>query len=187
MTWKRLCRISRPRFWFYLLGPFLVGCAAAGLFVPGIERSFISSFFCFYGLFFYFRQLFVWVKIFLIMKRIVIIQKQGYEDLIRPRNARCFSGHFVCAHSAAVILPRAACIRAHSPTAIQRLGSGEGRPFLDTVFNGPISFRSCELRDLTHRVPPDACYRRPVLVYGHACLLSDSDQDADRTARLKRS
>lgn len=30
MTWKQLLKTSRPRFWFYVLGPYLLGLAAAG-------------------------------------------------------------------------------------------------------------------------------------------------------------
>lgn len=38
MTWKQLLKTSRPRFWFYILGPYLLGVAAARH-LGGLEES----------------------------------------------------------------------------------------------------------------------------------------------------
>ncbi len=200
MTWKRLCRISRPRFWFYLLGPFLVGCAAAGLFVPGIERSFIQLFLLLLtGLFFLFpANLFLYGvnDLFDYETDRHNPKKQGYEDLIRPPERPMFlrSLSFALIPVAVIFLLASPLVSAlialflllaygYSAPPVR----AKGRPFLDTVFNGLYLLPGlASYAILTHRVPPSMlviaglCWCMAMHAYS-----AIPDQDADRTAKVE--
>ncbi len=81
---KTLLRISRPRFWIYLLGPFLIGVAANGLNQPLLPILI-------YGLYFTVpANLLIYGvnDIFDYQTDILNEKKQGYETLVRPNDRR---------------------------------------------------------------------------------------------------
>ncbi|MDQ3159110.1 MAG: prenyltransferase [bacterium] len=83
MTFFRLLKISRPRFWIYLLGPFLVGIAAAGvdqiwlLVLLGLYFTFPANLLV-YGI----------NDIFDYETDKNNPKKQGYEELVKPKDHR---------------------------------------------------------------------------------------------------
>jgi 4-hydroxybenzoate polyprenyltransferase len=200
MTWKRLCRISRPRFWFYLLGPFLIGCAAGGLFVPGIQPSFLQLLLLLLvGLFFLFpANLFLYGvnDLFDYETDRHNPKKQGYEGLIRPPERPIFlrSLSFALVPVAIIFLfasPLVSALMAlflllaygYSAPPVR----AKARPFLDTVFNGLYLLPGLtSYAILTNQIPPSMlviaalCWCMAMHAYS-----AIPDQDADRSANVE--
>jgi 4-hydroxybenzoate polyprenyltransferase len=81
---KTLLRISRPRFWIYLLGPFLTGLAANGFFESIFPLIIFGAYFTFpanlliYGV----------NDIFDYQTDLLNDKKQGYESFVRPADRK---------------------------------------------------------------------------------------------------
>ncbi len=81
-SWKNYFRISRPRFWLYLLGPFIIGIAAAGSDVRGLEWWLVAL-----GLYFTYPANFIIYGINDVHDYDtdkLNPKKQGYEALVSP-------------------------------------------------------------------------------------------------------
>lgn len=148
MTWSRILRLSRPRFWAYLFGPFLVGCAATGAFNHGFVMApgqrvalFLAGFFFLFpaNLFIYgINDLFDYETDKLNQK------KQGYEALLVPaEHTRLLT---LIALLLVPVIPLFFLLPITASGALLLfllLGFGysappvraKARPFVDTVFN----------------------------------------------------
>lgn len=200
MTWKRIFRLSRPRFWLYLFGPFLIGSAAGGLFTsPGPRSLLVWVAFVLGALFFLFpANLFLYGvnDLFDYETDRMNPKKRGYEDLLSPQDHPAF-GRLLgwCLMSAILLLfitpPLVSGILAlflflaysYSAPPVR----AKARPFFDTVVNGlyilPGLFSYALLRG---SIPSSAIVMAGVLwCMGMHAYSAIPDQTADKAARIE--
>lgn len=200
MNWKRLCRISRPRFWLYVFGPFLLGCTAAGLFTKSLVLSSLQiATLILAAVFFLFpANLFVYGvnDLFDYETDCKNPKKQGYEDLIRPPEYPSFIRILCLALVPALIIllfvpPLSATLLAlflllaygYSAPPMR----AKARPFIDTIFNGLYVLPGLFSYSLIlGRVPSPALVIAALFwCMGMHAYSAIPDQDADRAAKIE--
>jgi 4-hydroxybenzoate polyprenyltransferase len=149
MNWKRLLRLSRPRFWFYLFGPFLLGVSGAGILQTWSTKTLLEQIVIVLmgGFFLFPANLFVYGvnDVFDYETDRHNPKKRGYEDLLLPTEQLSFVRRLSSILSPLLILlfvmsPLTAVLVAlflfmgygYSAPPIR----AKARPFIDTIFNG---------------------------------------------------
>ncbi|MBK9154073.1 MAG: UbiA family prenyltransferase [Chloracidobacterium sp.] len=181
--WRFLLKVSRPRFWLYVLGPYLVGLAAGAASTDDLNRIEVLVF----GLYFLLpANLLIYGinDIFDFETDRKNPKKTEYEMLVRPASHRKLLFWMI-----ALNLPFAAASIYLAPQAIFSLAGffffsifysappirAKQVPFLDSAFNVLYVFSGGIRLSNAYRLIPAAAdlRRRMVLDDGDACILSD--------------
>lgn len=88
MSFSRILRISRPRFWIYIFGPYLLGACAALLAADTWSFSWQTLLFATYFLFSANLLIYGVNDIFDYETDRLNPKKQGYEELVRPEDRK---------------------------------------------------------------------------------------------------
>lgn len=147
---SEILKMSRPRFWIYLLGPYMVGLAAAGArqTIPTADMSAIN--------------LFIWAVYFTLPANLLIYgvndifdyhtdllneKKRGYETLVTPADQQKFRT-VIAVVNIPFLIPLF-ILAIHNPWSALAMGAfiffgifysappirAKARPFVDSIFN----------------------------------------------------